>query len=126
MRLARHWCLGSLLGLASGGLPLIGAQMSGPQVDPFDHGMSYLAWAGGSFFAALGLAYALPGRKWLSAFATLLGFFAAMVLEIIVDSYTGRVSHNLWPLTLALTVMIGAPPAFVGAYLGARRRLGTD
>lgn len=122
MRLLRHWCLGLLLGLASGGLPLVGAQISGPQVDPFDHGVSYLVWVGGSFLAALGLAYGLQQRTWLWGLAILSGFLAAMVLEIVIDSYTGRVSHNLWPLTLAFAVLIGAPPAFAGAYFGLKLR----
>ena len=123
MRLVRHWCIGVLLGLASGGLPLVGAQLSGPQVDPFDYGISYLAWVGGSFGAALGLAYLLPAQRWLWSLSIFLGFFSAMVLEIIVDSNTGRVSHNLWPLTLACAVLIGAPPAFIGAYFGAKGKL---
>jgi hypothetical protein len=123
MRLARHWCLGLLLGLASGGLPLVGAQISGPQVDPFDHGVSYFVWVGGSFVAALGLAYALPQRRWLWGIAVLLGFLAAMVLEIVIDSYTGRFPNILWPLTLVSSILISAPPAFAGAYVGSKLRL---
>jgi hypothetical protein len=100
-----------------------GCPTEGTTGRPFDYGIRYLAWAGGSFSAALGLAYVLPERRWLWGLAILSGFFSAMVLEIIADSYTGRVSHNLWPLTLAFTVLIGAPPAFAGAYFGAKRRL---
>ena len=100
----------------------MGAQISGPQVDPFDHGVSYLVWVGGSFLAAMGLAYVRPQRRWLWGFAVFSGFFVAIVLEIVIDSYTGRVSHNLWPLTLAFAVPIGAPPAFAGAYFGSKLR----
>lgn len=99
------------------------AQIRGPQVDPFDHGISYFVWIGGAFLAASGLAYVLPPRRLLWALAVLSGFFAAMVLEIIVDSYTGRVSHNLWPLTLVLAVLMAAPPVFAGAYFGSRLRV---
>jgi len=122
MSILRHWCLGLLLGLASGGFPLVVAQIRGPQVDPFDHEISYLLWIGSALLAASGLAYVLPERGLLSGLTVLSGFVAAMVLEIAIDSYTGRVSHNLWPLTLALSVLIGAPPAFVGAYFGSRLR----
>lgn len=104
----------------------MGAQIRGPQVDPFDHGISYVVWLGGVFFSALGLAYVLPERRWLCCLAVLSGFFAAMVLEIVIDSYTGRVSHKLWPLTLAFAVLIGAPPAFAGAYFGSKVRLSAD
>jgi hypothetical protein len=122
MKLVGHWCLGLLLGLASGGLPLVGAQMSGSQVDPFDHGISYLVWVGGSFLAGFGMTYVRPQQAWLCGLSVLSGFLAAMVLEIVIDSHTGRVSHNLWPLTLAFSVLIGAPPAFAGAYFSSKLR----
>ena len=100
----------------------MGAQIRGAQVDPFDHGISYLVWIGSALLAAAGLAYVLPEQGLLSGLTVLSGFVAAMVLEIVIDYYTGRVSHNLWPLTLAFSVLIGAPPAFVGAYFGSRLR----
>ena len=115
-----------MLGLTSGGVPLVSAQIRGPQVDAFDNGGSYVVWMGGVFLAALGLAYMQPERRWLWGPAVLSGFFAAVVLEIIIDSYTGRFPNILWPLTLAITLVIGAPPAFVGAYLGGKLRLRVD
>jgi hypothetical protein len=126
MRLVGYWCLGLLLGLASGGLPLVGAQIRGPQVDPFDEGISYLVWLGGTFLAAAGLAYLLPEQSWLWGLAVLSGFLAAMVLEILIDSYTGRASHPLWPLTLVFAFLIGVTPAFIGAHVGSRLRLKAD
>jgi hypothetical protein len=126
MRLVRYWCLGLLLGLAAGALPLVGAQIRGPRVDPFDEGISYLVWIGGTFLAASGLAYLLPERRWSWGVAVVSGFLAAMVLEIVIDSYTGRVSHNLWPLTLVFALVMGVPPAFIGAYFGSRLRSRAD
>jgi hypothetical protein len=120
MKVVKHWCVGLILGLISGALPLLAAQLSGPHVDPFDRGVSYFVWLGGLFAAALGLAYVLPRRTWLWGLAVLSGFVAAMILEIVVDSHTGRATHNLWPLTLMFAVLIGAPPAFAGAYCGAK------
>lgn len=122
VKLFKHWCLGLLLGLASGGLPLLAAQIKGPQVDPFDSGISYLVWGGGAFLGASVLAYVLPGRRVLSALSVLSGFLAAMVLEIIIDYHMGRVSHNLWPLTLTFAVLMSTPPVLIGAYVGSRLR----
>jgi len=116
----RQWAVGVALGMVCGGLPLVSAQIQGPAVDPFDQGLSYLVWAGGAFLAASGLAYRQPNRRILWAVAVQLGFNSAMVLEVVIDFHSGRVSHNLWPLTLAAALLIGAPPAFLGAYFGSR------
>ena len=121
--LLRYWCVGFVLGLVSGGLPLIVAQLKGPAVDPFDYGISYLVWGGSAFIVTSLLAYVLPRRQVLSAFSVLIGFLAAMVLEIIIDYHTGRAPHNLWPLTLTFALLISAPPVFVGAYVGSRLRV---
>lgn len=102
----------------------MGARIAGSQIDPFDYGISYLVWVGGSFLAALGLAYLLPHGKWLWGFAVFSGFFGAVVLNIIIDSYTGRFPNILWPLTVAFACLIGAPPAFAGAYVGSKLRRG--
>jgi hypothetical protein len=112
-----------VLGLVAGGIPLFVAQLRGSQVDPFDYGISYLAWCGTAFLAALVLAYTVPHHRVLAGLSILMGFLGAMVLEIVIDFNTGRTTHNLWPLTLVLSAIISAPPAFVGAYLGSRLRL---
>ena len=116
--------LGLLSGLIAGSVPLIWAKLREPCLDPFDHGFSYLTWLGLSSVAALGLAYVWPRQRWLSALAVFSGFVSSMILEIVIDSYTGRYPHNLWPLTVALTMVIGAPPAFTGGYFGAKLRRG--
>jgi hypothetical protein len=120
MRLVGLGWLGMLLGLTIGGIPLVGAYMKGPHVDPFDYGISYVVWVGGLFLAALGLALARPQQRWSCAFALFSGFFAAIVLGIIVVTSTGRFPNVLWPLTLAFSVLIGTLPAFTGAYCGSK------
>ena len=117
-----HWCVGLLLGLVSGALPLVAVQLRDPTVDPFDYGISYIVWVGSSFGGAFVLTYMRPHRQVVSALSILSGFLAAMILEIVIDYYTARAPHNLWPLTLIFAVLIGAPPVFAGAYVGSRQR----
>jgi hypothetical protein len=121
MRLVSYSCLGMLLGLALGGSPIVYGRIIGPQVDPADHGVSYLVWVGGSFMASLGLSYLLPHRRWLGGAAVFSGFFAAFILAITIDVYMGG-PQNLWPLGLAFVVLVGAPAAFAGAYVGSKLR----
>ena len=126
MRLVRHWCLGLLLGLLVGGVPLIWAHTSGPQVDPFDHIVSYLVWVGGVFVAAFGLARVRRKRRWLGAFAVFSGFFSAVVIGIVVESLTGRFPNILWPLTITLSVLVGVLPAVIGGYFDSKLRRRAD
>lgn len=116
MRVQARFCLGIVLGFTCGAIPLAVAHFIGSQVDPFDHGISYVVWLGGSFIAALGLAYFFPPDKWMSGLAVFGGFLGAIILDIVL------VGPNLWPLTLAFSTMIGTPTAFAGAYLGAKLR----
>jgi hypothetical protein len=119
MKLVGYWCLGLSLGLAFGALPLICARIGGSDVDPADRGASYLMWVGGSFAAAVGLAYVRPRWRWLWGLTVFLGFFAAFALLILIEIKMG-VPNNLWPLSLAFAITISAPAAFAGAYFGSK------
>lgn len=119
MSVVRHCCLAAFSGLALAGVPIVYARIIGQQIDPTDHPVSYLVWVGGSFMAALAWSYARPQRRWLAGAAVFFGFFAAFVLAVAIDIYTGR-PQTLWPLGLMFVILIGAPPAFAGAYVGAK------
>src|SRR5262245_8774219 len=98
--------LGVLLGFVCGGLPLVVAQFSDSQLDPFDHGLSYVVWLGGSLVAALGLAYFFPPYRWVWGLVVFIGFLGAIMVGIVL------VGPNLWPLTLMFSTIIGMSPAF--------------
>jgi len=103
-----------------GAIPLLVAQIFDTKTDPFDKGTSYLIWVGGLFFSALGIGIVQPYRAWRWGIAVGFGLPAAAALEIIIDLLLSRASHSLWPLTILVSLVIAAPSAFVGAYLGSK------
>ena len=46
------------------------------------------------------------------------GIITALFIRIIIDVIKDPTDHNLWPIEVAIFVVIAFPSAFVGAYLG--------
>ncbi|GAB2769064.1 hypothetical protein [Salinimicrobium soli] len=46
------------------------------------------------------------------------GIITALFLRIIADVIVDPTDHNLWPLEIAIFVVIAFPSALIGAYLG--------
>jgi hypothetical protein len=46
------------------------------------------------------------------------GIITALFIRIIVDVLNDPTDHNLWPLEVAIFILIAFPSALVGAYLG--------
>lgn len=51
------------------------------------------------------------------------GILSALILRIIVDLLSDSTDHNLWPIEVAIFVLIAFPSAFIGAYLAELFRL---
>jgi len=45
------------------------------------------------------------------------GILSALILRILLDVIRDPTDHNLWPLEIAIFVVIAFPATFIGAYL---------
>jgi len=102
------------LGIALGFIVFIIPLKWGPGRDPFDEGINYMIWAGGSFLSSMGLSIYRSKGVWKWALCVALGFPAAVIFAMLFGSR----DYNLWPFTLALSLVIGLLPVFIGAYFG--------
>lgn len=51
------------------------------------------------------------------------GILSALLLRIIADIISDSIDHDLWPIEVAIFVLIAFPSAFIGAYLAELLRL---
>jgi hypothetical protein len=70
------------------------------------------------FASGLLLGARRPTRVARWAFAIEAGFLFAVIARIIVDTSRDPTSHNLFPIEILFALVLTAPLAFVGAYLG--------
>lgn len=117
-RNTRLWGLAFLLGFIAGASSLLLAQFLTDKTDPFDLWISYIIWGGSLFFSATLISVAEPYRSWRWAIAVSLGMPIAVLLQIILDISRAHASHTLWPLEIFVSLVVGVPTAFGGAYFG--------
>lgn len=111
------YCAGLFLGVIVGMIPMFLAYQHGVHVDPFDRGISYAIWIGGSFAIGAFLAFFNPKSVWRWGITAGFGLPVAFLVFIAI---TQTPLPNLFPLTLILCSMIGLPTALAGAYFGRR------
>ncbi len=107
-RNARLWGLGAVLGLTAAGIPL---EAVGPQ-------LAFLVWICGLFLVSAIMGGIQPDRAWRWGIAVSISSSLAVILRIIVDILQQRASHNLWPIEIFVSLVVGVPTAFAGAYFG--------
>ena len=107
------WLRGLALGAAICGLPYV---VYAAEFPPWDFTMIALALAAG------GLGIACPADKWLSGVSVGAGILVPIVATIVLDYQRDPTSHNLAPFEILLGLVVGMPPALIGALLGGLTR----
>jgi hypothetical protein len=72
--------------------------------------------------AAGGLAVARPIEKWRSGAGVGAGILVPIIATIVVDTRRDPTSHNLLPFEILIGLVVGMPPALLGALLGGLTR----
>jgi len=104
----RFWGLGIALGMLAGGIPLLALE-----TNRHNNMRIHITWWIGLFLSAMVMGIVQSDRVWRWVFAVGLGYLVVVVFNIFIGEH-----FFLFPFSILLLVVMGAPPAFAGAYFG--------
>ena len=118
--LTRYWIPMAALGCgaASAFLVLVPTYMSAGENYP--EWVPLIGWSLGPFLAAVGLTVRHPDRAWELAICIEVGVIAGIIFDIQVRNYLD-IPSTVWPLAIALVIVVSLPALLAGTFLGRER-----